>query len=79
MGRKAKFTEEAQQNIRQSYTEGTSVKELSRRYECSTLVIYRVINKQGAYAVTPQMLGQPILDNQGNVVNVVPAQITTEG
>ncbi len=73
MGRHAKFSEESQQNIRQSYTEGTSVKELATRYSCSTILIYRVINKTGAYAVTPQILGTPVLDINGVVINVVPA------
>ena len=71
MGRKVKLDEEKQSDILVRRELGDTVKMLAERYKVTTLTIYKVINRKGAYAVKPQILGQPILDINGQVVNIV--------
>jgi DNA invertase Pin-like site-specific DNA recombinase len=76
MGRKQVLDFEQIEQIRDLYQSGTPVKELAASYGVSTLLIYRVINKKGAYAPKPQLMGTPILDSHGQVVNI---EVTGQG
>jgi DNA invertase Pin-like site-specific DNA recombinase len=72
MGRKQILDEEQIEQIRNLYNSGTPVLELSKSYGVSKILIYRVINKTGAYRDNPLNLGNPVLDAHGMVVNVTP-------
>jgi DNA invertase Pin-like site-specific DNA recombinase len=73
MGRKQVLDEEQIEQIRNLYNGGTSALELSKSYGVSKILIYRVINKKGAYRDNPLVLGNPVLDAHGMVVNVTPS------
>jgi DNA invertase Pin-like site-specific DNA recombinase len=70
MGRKQVLDFEQIEQIRDLYQGGTPVKELALNYGVSTILIYRVLNRVGAYAVKPQLIGTPVLDSHGNVINI---------
>jgi len=72
MGRKAVLHPYQINEIREKYEAGAKVKDLSLYYGVSTILIYRVLNKKGAYRVDPVILGTPIMDANGQIVNVIP-------
>jgi DNA invertase Pin-like site-specific DNA recombinase len=73
MGRKQRLDEEQIEQIRNLYNGGTSAIELAKSYEVSVVLIYRVVNKKGAYRDNPLVLGAPVLNAHGMVVNVTPS------
>ena len=77
MGRKQKLDFEQIEQIRSLYASGTKAKELAESYGVSLILLYRVLNKQGAYKDNPIVLGTPILNANGEIINVLPP--TTEG
>jgi DNA invertase Pin-like site-specific DNA recombinase len=77
MGRKAKLDPEQIEQIRNLYAGGTKVTELAKSYGISVILCYRVINRTGAYKENPVVLGTPILNANGEIINVIPP--TTQG
>jgi DNA invertase Pin-like site-specific DNA recombinase len=77
MGRKQKLDFEQIEQIRNLYASGTPAKELAASYGVSLILLYRVLNKKGAYKDNVVVLGQPILNSNGEIINVITP--TTEG
>ncbi len=70
MGRKAKLGQVEQDFIRAEYARGVKVTVIAKENALSIMLVYRVINKKGAYA--DRIEGTPVLDAHANVVGIIP-------